>query len=140
MADVPVSDFDAQLELIAANLKAGTATLLRGNRRHDDEAWTSFEAVTPTAFRSQSTLLLENFGDIHPFKDAPAPVFPYVRTLVVKNCDKNFVFYWVRSHVFPNATVVLTDSSCEGAPFAWGFPPHVALETRPGLFCAWAHT
>ena len=51
-------------------------------------------------------------GDLHPFR--PAPVFRSARTLFLTNCDKNFVYYWLRRDVFPAVRDVYLDSHpCE---------------------------
>ena len=43
------------------------------------------------------------------------PVFD-AHTLFVQNCDKNFVYFWIRKSIFPRVHTIFTDSTCEGIP------------------------
>lgn len=129
MTDVPVPELNERVAAAASEIEAGLATIVRGNGRHDDEAWMRFKHTSVVSTRA--TLLLENLGDIHPFRDAPMPTFPNVRTLVVRNCNKNFVFYWISKGAFPNASTILTNSSCDGVPMCT-FPASVTVVCARG--------
>ena len=57
-------------------------------------------------------ILLTNYNDIHPFKQHP--VFIDASTLVILDCDKNFVYYWMNKYAFPNVKIVyLCAHPCE---------------------------
>lgn len=46
------------------------------------------------------SVILTKYGDIHPFADGP--VFA-CNNLVLDECDKNFLAYWLNKTTFPNA-------------------------------------
>ena len=59
-----------------------------------------------------SKIIFTQCGDIHPFSNHP--IFNDTKYVYMKNCDKNFVFYWLRRNIFPNAIKIYLDSHpCE---------------------------
>ena len=57
------------------------------------------------------TIVLDQFGDIHPCSNGP--IFT-ATDLFMLNCNKNFVYYWMNSYTFPNiSTIYLASHPCE---------------------------
>lgn len=57
---------------------------------------------------------LSDYGDIYPFQNHV--IFKNAKRLIVDNCDKNFVYYWIDKVVFPNLeTLYLVSHPCESA-------------------------
>ena len=57
------------------------------------------------------TVVLSRYGDIHPFK--PNPVF-LCTTLVLNQCDKNFLVYHLNKSTFPNLkTLYIGSHPCD---------------------------
>lgn len=62
-------------------------------------------------FNGVDDVTIERCGDIHP---SFYPMFPDAKTVTMRGCDKNFVFYWLQEHVFPNMqTIYLNSHPCE---------------------------
>lgn len=71
-------------------------------------SWCKLDGI---AFNNK-TLDIVGCGDIHPFH--PGPQFPSVEKLFVRDCDKNFVYYWLNKSHFPNVkTIYLDCHPCE---------------------------
>jgi len=52
-------------------------------------------------------------GDIHPFRQ-PGPIFEQADTLFIRDCNKNFVYYWLKPSIFPNVkNIYLASHPCE---------------------------
>ncbi|MBA3756248.1 MAG: hypothetical protein H0X02_08520 [Nitrosomonas sp.] len=75
------------------------------------EAWKALRTISP------ATCILSQLGDIHPYHDGPVI---QAHTVVLDNCDKNFVFYWLNSRTFPYMnTLVLNSHPCEPSIVRW---------------------
>jgi hypothetical protein len=76
-----------------------------------------------------STIVIRNYGDIHPFKDGPEF---HAESAYIVDCDKNFVYYWVRKSVFPKLKhLYLLSHPCEPAVLHRDFE-HIYLSS--GLY------
>lgn len=96
-----------------------TAAVISG--RPDDglhRGWQAWHALRGKRVLNEA-VVLRGLGDIHPYH--PSPVFDATTLFVEAGVDKNFVYYWVRPHVFPRLqTLYLGASPCEGVPMtAW---------------------
>lgn len=71
-------------------------------------------------------VVLEGMGDIHPYSGGP--VFS-ARDVLVLDCDKNWVYYWLGRRTFPAATRIwLWSHPCEPCVLAaWAGRPEVTL-------------
>lgn len=68
------------------------------------------------AMYTNREVVFDKVGDIKPNS---YPIFPNCKTLKFNNCDKNFVFYWLRAVVFPNVeTVYMHSHPCEPQIFS----------------------
>lgn len=55
-------------------------------------------------------LVIENMGDIHFFSGVEVNS----EEIILSNCDKNFIAYWLTRNTFPNAKTIYLDSHpCE---------------------------
>lgn len=60
----------------------------------------------------QSVIDIVGCGDIHRFEFPPQ--FPRAETIFMRDCDKNFVYYWLEPYHFPKTTKIYLDSHpCE---------------------------
>jgi hypothetical protein len=76
-------------------------------------------------FITNKNILLTNYNDIHPFKHHP--LFINAETLFVLECDKNFVYYWINTHAFPNVkNVYLCAHPCDSRVLKRKFNIHLS--------------
>jgi hypothetical protein len=62
-----------------------------------------------------TNVMIQNCWDIHP---ASNPVFLDTSLVVLKNCDKNFIYYWARKDTFPKLkTLYLLSHPCKSSMF-----------------------
>ena len=52
------------------------------------------------SLKDKIIIMIEQCGDIHPFNSGP--IFKGAEKILLLNCDKNFVFYWLNKRTFPN--------------------------------------
>jgi hypothetical protein len=77
----------------------------------DNNAWRTLKIVNAPICR------LTQLGDIHPFTPAPVVNSPFV---IMDNCDKNFVYYWLDDRIFPRlSTFILASHPCEPKVARW---------------------
>jgi hypothetical protein len=50
-----------------------------------------------------SAVVIRDYGDIHPFKNGPEF---HARIAYVIDCDKNFVYHWIKRSVFPRLKIL----------------------------------
>jgi len=61
-----------------------------------------------------SVVYVTDCGDLHPYSNGP--VFTGAKIVIIRGCDKNFVYYWVNSSRFPQAEeVYILCHPCEPA-------------------------
>ena len=56
----------------------------------------------------QSVIDVVGCGDIHLFESPPR--FPRAEVIFMRDCDKNFVYYWLGKSTFPNVRKIYLDS------------------------------
>lgn len=96
------------------------------------EEWSSLKNINI----DDQLIVLDKMGDIHPTQ--LKPIFNCT-TLVVKNCDKNFVYYWINSNVFPNVKYIfLLSHPCEPTFFSqwYNIQHHSANRITLNIFLA----
>lgn len=50
-------------------------------------------------------------GDVHPVELKDCPVFD-AEVVVFLRCNENFLYYWLKSKMFPNLKTIYTDMLC----------------------------
>lgn len=96
------------------------------------ETWTSHENKTI----QRNLVVIKHMGDIHPTSQKPK--FE-CETLVLDQCDKNFVYYWLDSGVFPNVrNIFLLSHPCEPNVFSrwYNIQKYYPSKTIPNIFLA----
>lgn len=74
--------------------------------------WSQLKGKTIKA----STVDVLRCGDIHGYKHPPK--FPNAEKVLIRNCDKNFVYYWLNESMFPKVKEIWLDSHpCEWIVF-----------------------
>lgn len=68
---------------------------------------------------SNKNVILTRYGDIYPFINVP--IFE-CENLIIDECDKNFIAYWLNKQIFPNVRKVYIASCISD--------PHVLRETN----------
>lgn len=78
----------------------------------------AFRALRGKVVKSKRVIICD-CGDIHPFSAGPVFEAEHVR---VESCDKNWVYYWLRPHTFPNVKhIELNSHPCERVVLSiWG--------------------
>jgi hypothetical protein len=71
-------------------------------------------------------------GDFHPF--SLGPVFPRAKTVFLRNCDKNFIYYWMQPHYFPYAKRIFLDSHPCEFPTVHRFAKQGTVYVRDGYY------
>lgn len=97
---------------------SGKSALRLGNKFRDQSSleWNGLNGK----LIKNSTVILQGFGDIHPYH--PGPKFN-AEKVYVYNCDKNFVFYWINEWRFPNLKELnLMSHPCEPCVLRQNFP------------------
>ena len=76
---------------------------------HDD-----FCRIAENTTVNGKSIVFDKCGDIHPFN----VVFKEAETVVYNDCDKNFVYYWLKQSVLPSVKhVYLISHPCEPEVF-----------------------
>lgn len=90
-------------------------------------AWAALKTVSP------ATCILSQLGDIQPYKNGPVIK---AQTVVLDNCDKNFVYYRLNGRTFPFMnTLVLNSHPCEPAIVWWMVKrPHIRISVHESRY------
>lgn len=72
------------------------------------------EQILTTPKINQSKIIFFDWcGDVHPLPLKECPVFEDAETVVFLRCNKNFMYYWLKSNIFPKLKTVYTDILCD---------------------------
>lgn len=91
------------------------------------EAWTKLKTVSP------ATCILSQLGDIHPHNDGP---IIKAHTVVLDQCDKNFVYYWLDERTFPcMKELILNSHPCDPGVVRWMVKrPHIRISVHENWY------
>jgi hypothetical protein len=96
------------------------------------EEWSSYAGK----IINDKIVVLKQMGDIHPYENPPK--FS-CETIMLDQCDKNFVYYWLDSSVFTNVkNIFLLSHPCESNFFLrWYYiQNYYPTRTIPNIFLA----
>lgn len=97
---------------------------LRHGTRLSVYGQTFYQLAKQSSDISAYTLRFQNCGDIHPMK---FPKAPNTQILWFQNCDKNFLYYWLDPHLWPQLQYCILDTRIISDLYRW--MPHVFPQT-----------